>query len=117
MPHCWESGLLVEETQRTLLCSALFHQAGNGEAVTQYDVVGRCREVLTEYQQRPLANYMPYCTLTDPTLTRLAALKPKTLATMHGSVYVGDGARALQELSQVFREVLGGGGTITSPSR
>lgn len=108
VPHCWESGLMFEETQRTLLCSDLFHQAGDGEPVTQSDVVGRCRDVLVEYQQGPLANYMPYCTLTDPTLTRLAALKPKTLATMHGSVYVGNGAQALRDLATVFREVLGG---------
>ncbi|MBS0171996.1 MAG: MBL fold metallo-hydrolase [Nitrospira sp.] len=116
VPHCWESGLLFEETQRTLLCSDLFHQAGNSEPVTQSDVVGRCREVLTEYQQGPLANYMPYCTLTDPTLNRLAALKPKTLATMHGSVYAGDGAQALRDLAQVFREVLGGAATVTMSS-
>ena len=108
VPHCWESGLMFEETQRTLLCSDLFHQAGDGEPVTQSDVVGRCRDVLVEYQQGPLANYMPYCTLTDPTLTRLAALKPKTLATMHGSVYVSNGAQALRDLATVFREVLGG---------
>lgn len=89
---------MFEETQRTLLCSDLFHQAGNVEPVTQSDVVGRSREVLVEYQQGPL---------TDATLTRLAALQPKTLATMHGSVYVGDGERALQDLAVVFRKVLG----------
>lgn len=89
---------MFEETQRTLLCSDLFHQAGNVEPVTQSDVVGRSREVLVEYQQGPL---------TDATLTRLAALQPKTLATMHGSVYVGDGGHALQDLAVVFRKVLG----------
>ena len=108
VPHCWEAGQLFEETQRTLLCSDLFHQAGNGEPVTQSDVVGRCREVLVEYQQGPLANYVPYSTLMDPTLKRLAALQPKTLATMHGSVYAGDGGQALHDLATVFREVLGG---------
>ncbi len=107
VPHCWESGLMFEETQRTLLCSDLLHQGGNVEPVTHSDVVGRCRDVLVEYQQGPLANYMPYCTLTDPTLARLAALQPKTVATMHGSVYVGDGAQALRDLASVFREVLG----------
>ncbi|HQR15814.1 MAG TPA: MBL fold metallo-hydrolase, partial [Nitrospira sp.] len=117
VPHCWESGLLFEETQGTLLCSDLFHQAGNGEPLTHSDVVGRCREVLMEYQQGPLAHYMPYCTLTDPTLARLAALRPHTLATMHGSVYAGDGAQALHDLAQVFREVLGGGATATKPAR
>ena len=50
---------------------------------------------------------MPYCTLTDQTLKRLAALQPKTLATMHGSVYVGDGENVLRDLATVFREVLG----------
>ena len=107
VPHCWESGLMFEETQRTLLCSDLLHQGGNVEPVTHSDVVGRCRDVLVEYQQGPLANYMPYCTLTDPTLARLAALQPKTVATMHGSVYVGVGAQALRDLASVFREVLG----------
>ncbi|MBP8117341.1 MAG: MBL fold metallo-hydrolase [Nitrospira sp.] len=109
VPHCWESGLMFEETQRTLLCSDLFHQGGNVEPVTHSDVVGRCRDVLVEYQQGPLANYMPYCTLTDPTIQRLAALHPKTVATMHGSVYVGDGAQALNDLASVVRAVLGGG--------
>ena len=107
VPHCWESGLMFEETQRTLFCSDLLHQGGNVEPVTHSDVVSRCRDVLVEYQQGPLANYMPYCTLTDPTLARLAALQPKTVATMHGSVYVGDGAQALRDLASVFREVLG----------
>lgn len=107
VPHCWEAGLLFEETHRTLLCSDLFHQIGDVESTTQSDVIGRCRTALVEYQQGPFANYMPYCTLTDPTLKRLAALQPKTLATMHGSVYVGNGSQALHDLAAVLREVLG----------
>ncbi len=67
----------------------------------------RCRQVLVEYQQGPFANYMPYGTLTDATFKRLAALQPKTLATMHGSVFVGDGRQALHDLALVLREVLG----------
>lgn len=99
--------MLFEETQRTLLCSDLLHQNGNVEPSTQADVLGRCRQVLVEYQQGPLANYMPYSTLTEPTLQRLAALQPKTLATMHGSAFVGDGAHALRGLAVVLKEVLG----------
>ena len=113
VPHCWEAGLLFEETHRTLLCSDLFHQAGNVEPVTESDVIGRCRQVLGEYQQGPLANYMPYCTLTDTTLKRLAGLRPKTLATMHGSVYVGDGSQALLDLAAVFREILNPSNCLT----
>jgi flavorubredoxin len=109
VPHCWEAGLLFEETQKTLLCSDLFHQNGDVEAATQSDVIGRCRQVLVEYQQGPLANYVPYSTLTDPTLQRLAALQPKTLATMHGSVFIGDGARALRDLAAMYKEVLAPG--------
>jgi hypothetical protein len=107
VPHCWEAGLLFEETQRTLLCSDLFHQSGDVEPATHSDVLGRCRQVLVEYQQGPLANYMPYSTLTEPTLHRLAGLQPKTLATMHGSAFVGDGAQALLDLATMFKVVLG----------
>lgn len=107
VPHCWEAGLLFEETERTLLCSDLLHQEGDVEPMTESDVLDRCRKTLVEYQQGPLANYMPYCTLTDATLQRLAALQPKRLATMHGSVYVGDGRTALQDLAMIWREVLG----------
>jgi hypothetical protein len=36
-----------------------------------------------------------------------AEVQPKTLATMHGSAYVGDGARALRDLATVFKGILG----------
>ncbi|TKB91170.1 MAG: MBL fold metallo-hydrolase [Nitrospira sp.] len=106
VPHCWEAGLLFEETERTLLCSDLLHQDGDVEPMTESDVIDRCRKTLVDYQQGPLANYVPYCSLTDATLHRLAALQPKRLATMHGSVYVGDGSKALHDLAAVWREVL-----------
>lgn len=35
----------------------------------------------------------------------LAALKPETLATMHGSVFKGDGERAILDLALVYKEV------------
>ena len=45
----------------------------------------------------------------DPkALESLAGEAPRTLATMHGSSYSGEGARQLRELAGVFREVLGG---------
>jgi flavorubredoxin len=106
VPHCWEAGLLFEETERTLLCSDLFHQDGDVEPMTESDIVDRCRKTLVGYQQGLLANYVPYCSLTETKLDRLAALQPRRLATMHGSVYVGDGSKALQNLAAVWREVL-----------
>jgi len=107
VPHCWEAGLLFDETTRTLLCSDLFHQSGNVEPFTESDVVERARKTLIDYQAGPFANYMPYTKHTDGILQGLANLNPRTLATMHGSAYAGDGAKAIRELAVVMREVLG----------
>lgn len=107
VPHCWEAGLLFEETNGTLLCSDLFHQNGDLEPLTRSDVIGRARKTLIDYQAGPFANYMPYTKHTDGILQNLAALKPRTIAPMHGSAYAGDGERAIRDLAGVMREVLG----------
>lgn len=108
LPHCWEASHLFEETNKTLFCSDLFHQNGDVEPSTSADVIGRCKQTLVDYQQGPLANYIPYTNHTAPMLKRLAALKPAALATMHGSTFVGDGERAINDLARVFKEVLAG---------
>ena len=41
LPHGWDASVLFEETQKTLLCSDLFHQVGDVEPLTTSDVVGR----------------------------------------------------------------------------
>ena len=107
VPHCWEAGLLFEEINGTLLCSDLFHQNGDLEPLTRSDVIGRARKTLIDYQAGPFANYMPYTKHTDGILQNLAALKPQTIAPMHGSAYAGDGERAIRDLAGVMREVLG----------
>ena len=107
VPHCWEAGLLFEETKGTLLCSDLFHQNGDVEPLTTSDVIESARKTLVDYQAGPLANYMPYTKHTDGVLQRLAALKPRTIAPMHGSTYVGNGEQAVRDLAGVMREVLG----------
>jgi Uncharacterized flavoproteins len=107
VPHCWEAGMLFEETRGTLLCSDLFHQGGNVEPLTEADVIDRARKTLTDYQAGPLANYMPYTKHTDSIMQRLADLNPRTIAPMHGSAFVGDGSRSLRDLAVVMREVLG----------
>jgi flavorubredoxin len=108
VPHCWEAGLLFEEEHKTLFSSDLFHQNGDVEPLTESDVIGRVRQTLADYQAGPFANYMPYTQHTDGTLRRLADLKPKTIAAMHGSAYAGDGERALRDLAVVMREELVG---------
>jgi flavorubredoxin len=107
LPHGWDAGVLFEETQRTLLCSDLFHQNGDVEPLTESDVVGRSQQSMRDYQSGILAEYVPYTPLTARNLTKLAELKPTTLAIMHGSSFRGDGARALEELNVAFREVFG----------
>lgn len=106
VPHCWEAGLLFEETNGALFCSDLFHQGGNVEPLTESDVLGRARQTLIDYQAGPLANYMPYTKNTDGILQGLADLKPRTIAPMHGSAYIGDGERAIRDLAVVMKEVL-----------
>lgn len=108
LPHGWDAGVFFEESSKTLFCSDLFHQSGDRPPVTDKDVMETVRQTLIEYQGNELlANYMPYTVNTRPMLERLAQLGPRTVATMHGSVYVGDGARALRELDGVMRETLG----------
>jgi flavorubredoxin len=113
LPHGWDAGVLFEETHKTLLCSDLFHQSGDVEPLTSADVVGRTREAMKEYQTGILADYIPYTSLTERNLQKLAGLNPKTLAIMHGSSFMGDCAQALGDLNVVFREVFGEQGRET----
>ena len=107
LPHGWDAGVLFEETQRTLLCSDLFHHTGDVEPLTESDIVGRSRAAMTEYQKGPLANYVPYTPLTGRILEKLALLRPSTLATMHGSSFRGDCKRALEDLAVALRNTFG----------
>ena len=107
LPHGWDAGVLFEESQRTLFCSDLFHHDGDVEPITAADLSDRVRAAMGRMQAGPLANYMPYTPRTEGILRRLADLSPQTLAIMHGSSFTGDGARALQGLAVVMREMLG----------
>jgi flavorubredoxin len=107
LPHGWDAGVLFEESQKTLFCSDLFHQAGDPEPITSDDVVGRTNEAMKAFQAGILAEYVPYTPLTAENLEKLTDLKPKTLAIMHGSSFTGDCARALGDLNVVYREIFG----------
>jgi flavorubredoxin len=106
VPHCWEAGMLFEETSKTLFCTDLFHQGGDVEPFTESDVIERARKTLVDYQAGPFANYMPYTKHTDGILQKLSALNPSTIAPMHGSAFAGNGAQAISELAVVMRNVL-----------
>ncbi len=106
VPHAWDAGHLFEETGATLLCSDLFGHSGDVEASTSSDVLGRFREMMAGYEGTPFGNYMPFTTRTEMILQRLADLAPRTLATMHGSTFVGDGAAAIGEMTRIWREIM-----------
>lgn len=48
--------------------------------------------------------FMPATPLAAPTLRRLAALKPTTIALMHGPAFKGDGAMALEALAAYYEK-------------
>lgn len=94
MPHSWECGLMMDMTTRTFFCGDLFTQGGTGEtALVETDILGP-----SEAFRSPM-DYYAHAPDTQSILERLAALRPETLAVMHGSAWRGDGARLLRELS------------------
>jgi flavorubredoxin len=106
LPHGWDAGVLFEEADRVLLCSDLLHQIGDVEPMTTGDIIGRYRHAIETYQASPvLMDYVPYSENTKRQLARLAALQPRTLAAMHGSTFVGDGAAMLVASGDVLRDV------------
>jgi hypothetical protein len=52
-------------------------------------------------------DYVPLTAATERRLTELADLKPRVLAAMHGSTFVGDGGAALRSASSMLERRLG----------
>jgi flavorubredoxin len=100
LPHCWDAGLLFEQTTRTLFCSDLFTQLGDEAARTEGDIVGPS---LTVEKMLPFTSITP---TTASAVRRLAALSPRNLAIMHGPSFSGDGARPLEALAANYEERL-----------
>lgn len=107
LPHGWDAGVMFEETDKTLLCSDLFHQNGDLVALTDKDILEAHKSAILYYESGPLMDYAPYNHKTKKILYELAALQPRTLATMHGSSYFGDCAQALKDLDGVMKDVWG----------
>ena len=104
LPHGWDVGIMYEETNRTLLCSDLFHQNGDVVDLTDKDVLDGYKNAILEYEKGPLLEYTPYTNNTSKLLSTLAELKPKTLAIMHGSSFYSDCHQALTGLNLVMKE-------------
>ena len=107
LPHGWDAGVMFEETGKTLLCSDLFHQNGDLVALTDKDILESHKSSMLFFEAGPLMDYTPYNHKTKGLLYELAALKPTTLATMHGSSFFGDCSKALIELDDVMKDVWG----------
>jgi flavorubredoxin len=99
VPHGWDAGLVWEAATRTLLCGDLFTQPGAGlPAVTEGDILGPSEAM------RAGMDYFSCQDKARAILARLAALRPQTLATMHGSAFRGDGAALLRALAETMAE-------------
>lgn len=96
VPHGWEAGLLYEESTGTLLCGDLFTQYGDGPATTESDIVGPA------IAGEDIAGYSALNPGMGATMRKLAELKPRTLALMHGPSFIGDGAAALLALADDY---------------
>jgi len=107
LPHGWDAGVMFEETDKTLLCSDLFHQNGDVVALTDKDILAAHKSSILFLEAGPLMDYTPYNHKTKKMLYDLAALEPVTLATMHGSSYFGNCAQALRDLDEVMKEIWG----------
>jgi flavorubredoxin len=99
MPHAWECGMMFESRTGTLLCGDLFTQAGHEHVpLTESDVLGP-----SEVTRKLFANYFAEPPHARASLERLAALRPSTLACMHGASFRGDGAALLRGLAAALR--------------
>jgi flavorubredoxin len=95
VPHGWDCGLLMDVSTGTFFCGDLFTQPGHGDQpLTEEDILGP-----SEAFRQPM-DYYAHAPQTAATLARLAKLKPRTLACMHGSAWRGDGGTLLRHLAE-----------------
>lgn len=94
VPHNWDCGFLFEGKTQTLLSSDLFTQPGDQVApLTEGDILGPSEGL------RQHLEYYAHAKNTGALLEKAAALKPQTIACMHGSSWRGDGAALIRELA------------------
>ena len=94
VPHGWECGFLFEEHTSTLLCGDLFTQGGAEHApLVESDILGPSEGF------RKMMDYYSHAPQTAATLARMAALRPTTLAVMHGSAWRGNGEKLIGALA------------------
>jgi len=100
VPHCWDAGLLYEETTGTLFTSDLFTHAGDPAAVTGGDIMEPATVAEKQF------GFTAVSSATGATIRRLAGLAPRTLAVMHGSSFSGAAAPVLESLAGFYDDRL-----------
>lgn len=95
-PHGWDAGVMYEESTGTLMCGDLFTQLGDDRATTDDDIVDPAIAAEDLFKYSALNPGM------GSTIRKLAVLKPRTLALMHGPSFLGDGAAALRALADDY---------------
>ena len=96
LPHCWDAGLIYEETTGTLFTSDIFTQAGECPPRTEGDVLGPALA---------LEKALPFTAVSMENiamLRKLAALAPRNLALMHGPSFSGDGKAPLEAMASHY---------------
>ena len=81
VPHGWEAQVIFEETTETLFCGDLFAHVGNGPSVVTTDIVALAAAGEELFHSTSIGP------ATAPTIRRLAQLRPRRLALMHGSSF------------------------------
>lgn len=95
LPHAWECGHLFESKTGTLFCGDLYTQMGaEHPAITEDDILEASE------QSRAGLDYYSYTKNCGALIEKLAALKPRVLACMHGASWRGDGAALLRALGE-----------------
>jgi flavorubredoxin len=93
VPHGWEAGVFYEETEGTLFSGDLLTHVGDPAPLTESDIAGPAIAAEAMFHAMTLAPG------TVRVLRELAALRPITLALMHGASFRGDGGAQLSLLS------------------
>ena len=97
VPHGWEAGVFYEETDATLFCGDLFTHVGETAPLTSGDILGPGIAAEQSFRAMTMAPG------TSAALERMAALRPRKLALMHGASFEGEGAVPLRGLADFCR--------------
>jgi flavorubredoxin len=96
VPHAWESGLIFEETTKTLFTGDLFTHLGDGPAIDSKSIVAAAVAAEEGFNATALT------ASTAPSIRALKALAPTRLAVMHGTCFAGDCSGELEALATYF---------------